>query len=73
MQIASIGSELEEEAFGLRSLEIANQILEHMPMGLARVCHELAEFVDGESNIWASPTREEICQRDQTAVLGCTV
>ena len=52
------------------AFEIAQQVLESLPVSGPRVGHKLAQLVHGERNVRTSPVCNKICECHQRAILG---
>ena len=63
-------AEVVGEANTNSSFEVANQVLESLPVSHPWIGHVLAELVHSVGDIGASPARNEICKSDQAAVQG---
>ena len=61
-----------EQALVLGPLQVAQQMLEQMPVRLTWIGHVFAKFVYHEANIRASPAGQVVRQSNKTAVLRGT-
>ena len=63
-------SKVKDKTFLLGALQIAQQMFEHLEVGVARVGHELAQLVDHEGNVGASPAGEVVREGHEAGILG---
>src|SRR6185437_6868842 len=71
MQSRHIGilAEVVGEAHSCSAFEVAQEMLESLPVHSTRIGHVLAQLVDDKSDVRASPTGDEVCESNQAAVL----
>ena len=61
---------VEIKTFVFGALQVAQKVFEDLEVRVARVGHELAQFVDHEGDVGASPAREIVGKRDEGGILG---
>jgi hypothetical protein len=67
-----LGTEVEAQAVRSCSAQVADEVLESVPMNVARIGHELTELVHDEGDVWTRPASDKICQGDEAGVFGGT-